>query len=52
MKILVFLCSNFSSVGIIRNGTLATIFDFLIPLSLQPDGVNLGYIKLRLVDLT
>ena len=34
-----------------RNWVLATNSNFLIPISLQPDGVNLWYFKLGLFDL-
>ena len=35
-----------------RNGVFATNINVLIPISLHPDGLNLGYFKLRLFDLT
>ena len=35
-----------------RNWVFATNLNFLTPISLQPDGVNLWYFKLRLFDLT
>ena len=35
-----------------KNWDFATNADILIPISLQPDGVNLWYIKFGLLDLT
>ena len=36
----------------LRNGVLATNSSFLIPISLQPDGIKLWYFKVRLFDIT
>ena len=35
-----------------RNWVFATHSNFLIHISLQPDGINLGYFKLRISDQT
>ena len=35
-----------------RNWVFAMNSNFLISISLQPDGVNLRYVNLRLIDLT
>ena len=35
-----------------RNGVFATNSNFLIPISLQPNGVHRWYFKLRLFDVT
>ena len=42
----------FYKIGLQRNWVYATSSNFLIPLSLQLDGVSLLYIKLRLFNLT
>ena len=34
-----------------RKLTLASNYDFVIPISLQPDGVDLGYFKIGLIFL-
>ena len=36
----------------LKNKVHGTKFNFLIPIYLQPDGVNLWHFKLRLYDLT
>ena len=39
-------------IEIQRNSVFDTNSNFLIPISIQPNGVNLWYFKLRLFDLT
>ena len=39
-------------IKIIKGLVFATTLNFLIPIYLQPDGVNFWYFKLRLFDLT